>query len=66
MEISIKVEGMSCEHCVRRVKKAIEGIPGVISSEVGIGTAKVSFDEAKVKKEEIIAAVEKAGYKVIQ
>ncbi len=66
MEIEIKIEGMSCEHCVRRVKKAIDGLPGVLSSEVGIGGAKVSFDEAKLKREEIAAAVEKAGYKVVQ
>lgn len=66
MDIEIKIEGMSCEHCVRRVKKAIDGVPGVLSSDVGIGGAKVSFDETKVKKEEITAAVEKAGYKVVQ
>lgn len=66
METSIKIEGMSCEHCVRRVKKAIDGLPGVLSSDVATGTAKVSFDEAKVKKEEITATIEKAGYKVVQ
>jgi copper chaperone len=63
-DITLKIEGMSCQHCVMRVKKAIDAVQGVSKAEVVIGQAVVSFDETKTSKEEISAAVEKAGYKI--
>jgi copper chaperone len=60
----IHIEGMSCQHCVMRVKKAIEGLAGVSSLNVEIGQAKVSFDESKIHKTAIEAAIVKAGYKI--
>jgi copper chaperone len=63
-EIILKIEGMSCQHCVMRVKKAIDAIAGVTKSDVAVGSATIQFDESKTKKEDILAAVEKAGYKV--
>jgi copper chaperone len=60
----IHIEGMSCQHCVMRVKKAIEGLAGISSSDVEIGEAKVSFDESKLQKKDIEAAIVKAGYKI--
>jgi copper chaperone len=63
-DTTIQIEGMSCQHCVMRVKKAIEGLAGVSSLFVEIGEAKVSFDETKIQKKDIEAAVAKAGYKV--
>jgi len=63
-ELTLTIEGMSCQHCVMRVKKAIDSLQGVSKSDVAIGRAVMSVDESKVKKEQIIASVEKAGYKV--
>ncbi len=63
-DITIKVEGMSCMHCVMRVKKALESLRGVQSSDVQIGTVTVSFDETALKKEDIEKAIISAGYKV--
>ena len=63
-ETSIKIEGMSCQHCVMAVKKAITGLKGIEEADVAIGSASVKFDESSVKKEEIEAAIEKSGFKV--
>ncbi|RMG73888.1 MAG: copper chaperone [Nitrospirae bacterium] len=63
-EVSVKIEGMSCQHCVMRVKKAIDGVDGVNSSEVEIGSARVVFDESKTSEETIKEAITKAGYRV--
>jgi copper chaperone len=63
-EAIIKIDGMSCQHCVMQVKKALGTLGGVKDSDVEIGTATVHFDESQVKKEEIEAAVEAAGYQV--
>jgi copper chaperone len=62
-ETTLTIEGMSCGHCVMRAKKAIDALEGVTKSDVKVGAATVEFDEAKVGKSEIAAAVEKAGYK---
>lgn len=63
-EATIVIEGMSCQHCVMRVKKAIEGLRGIIKSDVEIGQAKVTFDESLMQKKEIEEAIVKAGYKI--
>ena len=60
----LKIEGMSCQHCVMSVKKAVENITGVTSAEISIGNAKVTFDGSKTNRNEIAKAVEDAGYKV--
>ncbi len=63
-EAIISIEGMSCQHCVMRVKKAIEGLKGINKADVEIGQAKVKFDESLTGKKEIEEAIVKAGYKV--
>ena len=63
-EATLKIEGMSCQHCVMRVKKAVDSVPGVSQSDVKVGVATITFDEAKVKRDAIEKAVVKAGYTV--
>ncbi len=64
-EITLKIEGMSCQHCVKGVKKAIDGIDGASSSDVSVGTARVVYDESKTSRGAIEQAVQGAGYKVV-
>ena len=61
---NIQIDGMSCQHCVMRVKRALDGTDGIISSEVGIGEAVVSFDEAKLSRKDIENVIIRAGYKI--
>ena len=63
-EASITIEGMSCQHCVMAVKKALGGVPGILESNVQIGSAVVKYDESKIRKEDIETKIEDAGYKV--
>ena len=63
-EITLKIDGMSCGHCVMSVKKAIEGIDGVSASEVAVGNAKVVYDESKTDTDTITDAVRNAGYRI--
>ena len=62
-ETVIKIEGMSCRHCVMRVKKALDGIAGITEANVTVGSADIKYDESKVKIEDVCSAIEKAGYK---
>jgi copper chaperone len=63
-EAIIQVDGMSCQHCVMRVKKAVEGLAGISDLTVEVGQVKVTFDESKAKKKDIEDAIVKAGYKI--
>ena len=64
-EITLKIGGMSCQHCVMSVKKAIDGIDGVISSDIAVGSATVEYDDTKTDREAVAEAVQSAGYKII-
>ena len=66
MEKTLKVEGMMCEHCEARVKKALEAVPGVESAVAShkYGTAVVTLSQ-DVPYETLKKAVEDQDYKVI-
>ncbi len=59
--MTLKVEGMTCGHCQKAVKEALENIPGAQNVEVDLktGTAKVDgVMDAKL----LIEAVVEEGY----
>jgi len=62
---TLKVEGMTCGHCVMRVEKALEGVDGVKSVTVNLDSkeAQVQFKGDKVDGDVLVKAVEGAGYK---
>lgn len=64
---TIKVEGMSCEHCEMRVKKAVEAIEGVSKAEVSLQNKQVvlEYDEGKANLEKVKAAIKEAGYEPV-
>lgn len=66
MEYKLQIEGMSCMHCVAHVKEALSKVKGVKKVDVSLEN-KEAVVEAKDKttKEELIKAVENAGYKAL-
>jgi copper chaperone len=62
----LKIEGMSCGHCVTAVKKGLSKVADVQVDDVQIGNARVQYDETKVTEKTIIEAIEEAGYKVVK
>jgi copper chaperone len=64
---TLKIQGMTCNHCVMRVAKALKAVPGVQDAQVDLqkGEASVTFDESKVTQEKMSIAVVEAGYKVV-
>lgn len=63
---TIKINGMSCQHCVASVGKAITSVAGIKKVDVSINSAYVEYDESKTTLEEIEKAIEKEGYKIIK
>ncbi len=62
---TIKVQGLTCNHCVMRVVKALKAVPGVQDAQVDLKKAEavVTFDDSKVGQDKLSAAVVDAGYK---
>ena len=61
----IKIQGMTCQHCVMSVTKALGMIPGLKGIKVDLAKGEATFEKTqKVSPESIRKAVEEAGYKV--
>jgi copper chaperone len=62
---TIKIKGMTCNHCVMAVTKALEKIDGVKNVKVDLTKAEAAFDEVKpVDMEVVKERIRKAGYDV--
>lgn len=62
--MTMKIDGMSCGHCVSAVTKALEALPDVQVEQVKVGSATVAFDPATTTEARIAEAVETKGYRV--
>lgn len=60
--VTLEIKGMSCNHCVMQVEKALTAAPGVSDHQVAIGAASITFDDAVTNIDAITDAVTKAGY----
>ena len=62
---TIKINGMSCNHCVTAVTKALSEIDGITDVTVDLSTGEASFVEEKPVDMDIVKKnIEKAGYKI--
>jgi copper ion binding protein len=64
---TLKIQGMTCNHCVMRVAKALKAVPGVQDAQVDLqkGEAVVAYDDSVVTSAKLSFAVVEAGYKVV-
>ena len=62
---TVKIEGMSCMHCVGRVQKALEALEGTVSVSVELNSGLAKY-EGSASDEAIKSAVEDAGYEVTE
>ena len=62
----LNVDGITCEHCVDTIKKAVEILDGIFSVDVDIEKKQVvvEFDEKMAKLEDLIDKIEEVGFKV--
>jgi len=57
----LKIDGMTCGHCVAAVKKALEKVPGVRAAQVELATGRARV-EGDPSLEALLAAVRDEGY----
>ncbi|HWJ77263.1 MAG TPA: copper chaperone CopZ [Niallia sp.] len=64
--IVLKVEGMSCNHCVKAVEGSVEKLSGVTAVEVNLaeGLVNVEYDKNQVTLETIKDTIDDQGYDV--
>jgi P-type Cu+ transporter len=65
--IELPITGMTCASCVRNVERAINKQPGILSVNVNLATEKatVNYIPGAVRRGDLVKAVEKAGYGVL-
>lgn len=63
-----KITGMTCAACSKAVDRAITKLDGVMEHNVNLVTElmTIAFDESKLTENDIIKAVEKAGYQAAE
>ncbi len=62
----IKVKGMSCQHCVMSVTKALGQLEGIKNVQVDLAKGEVRFDNTKeIASGRIEKVVTDAGYEVV-
>jgi len=61
-ELALQITGMHCNGCVNSLSKALQRVDSVEVKQAAIGSATVAFDPARATEQDIIRAVEKAGF----
>ena len=60
--VHLTIEGMTCQHCVRAVRGALEKLPDVEVESVDIGSATVRYDPQRVTDDAVADAIADEGY----
>lgn len=61
---TVKIKGMSCQHCVGSTQKALEKIPGISNVVVDLERGEARYD-GEVNAEEVKKAVTAIGFEVV-
>ena len=61
---TVKINGMSCQHCVASVTKAIEGVSGVSHVSVDLEKGEATYD-GNANKQELRDAITRIGFEVL-
>ncbi len=65
MDLTLKVEGMTCQHCVASVRKALENVDRVEEAVPDLASGLVTIKGDELNRDALAAAITKAGYKVV-
>ena len=63
-DMSIHIEGMTCNHCVETVKKSLNKIAGVNVVNIDLKTGKIDINCSNEKMNKVKSAIEDLGYKI--
>jgi copper chaperone len=65
-EVNLRIDGMHCGSCIRRVTQSLQAVPGAEVAEVRLGAARVDITEGVGADQSLIdgliAGLGKAGF----
>lgn len=61
-EFTLRIDGMHCGSCIRRVTQALASTEGLKVGEVRLGAARVEAEDSGAAPQRAIAALAQAGY----
>jgi copper chaperone len=62
--VTLKVDGMSCSHCVNAVEGALKDVNVTGKADLESKTVQVAFDESRINLASIKKAIVDQGYEV--
>lgn len=67
-KMKLKIQGMSCQHCVKTVTDALTGLDGVQSAKVNLrkNEASVNFDPSRITSDNLTKTVTEVGFEVVE
>lgn len=63
--VTLHVEGMSCDHCVKSVQEALEYIGAQARVSLSENRVEADFDESRLNVNALKSAIEDQGYDVL-
>lgn len=64
---TLQVSGIRCERCVNRLAAALRGNDGLESAHANLmGQVSLQFDDEKTTRDELVAAMAKAGFRELE
>ncbi len=64
-QVTLTVEGMSCNHCVNSVEGALKNVGASGRVDLASNTVAIEYDENKVSLEALKEAIEEQGYDIV-
>jgi copper chaperone CopZ len=62
-EREIRIEGMSCQHCVMSVRESLQKVQGITVKVVRVGAVVFGADDPETALDRVRTAITDAGYK---
>ena len=62
---TIKIKGMTCNHCVMAVTKALNEIDGIKDVKVDLEKGEATFEGKPIDMDLVREKIKKAGYEVV-
>jgi copper chaperone CopZ len=63
---TLQVTGVRCERCVMRLGSALQNLEGIESANANLmGQVTLAWDEKRLPREQIVAALERAGFRPV-
>ena len=59
---TLKIKGMSCQHCVGSVKKALEKVAGLSQVSVNLEAGEATFENKGTERRIIREAISRIGF----